>query len=168
VYRIALYQLLQIGIVMDMIMEVLDASINPAPPFPEDEQFTAEYVNSIRAERDNLQSRLENAEMSRNSFQRQLGEIQMKVDAVRGYIADLYSMNGEIDDEIKEIAGYLDIELTKEISGTATFEISFTAQVPLDFDTDDFELSFDVSCDTYEAEDFEWNEDDTSISAEDV
>jgi septal ring factor EnvC (AmiA/AmiB activator) len=153
---------------MDMIMEVLDASINPAPPFPEDEQFTAEYVNSIRAERDNLQSRLENAEMSRNSFQRQLGEIQMKVDAVRGYIADLYSSNGEIDDDIKEIAGYLDIELTKEISGTATFEISFTAQVPLDFDADDFELSFDVSCDTYEAEDFEWNEDDTSISAEDV
>jgi len=152
---------------MDMIMEVLDASINPAPPFPEDEQFTAEYVNSIRAERDNLQSRLEMMDRTRNSFQRQLSEINMKVDAVKGYIADLYSSNGDIDDDIKEIAGYLDIELTKSISGTATFEISFTAEVPLDFDADDFEISFSAECESSEAEGFDWNEDDTNIQCED-
>jgi hypothetical protein len=151
---------------MDMIMEVLDASINPAPPFPEDEQFTAEYVNSIRAERDNLQSRLENSEMARNSYLRQFNEIHMKVDAVKGFIADLYSMNGEIDDDIKEIAGYLDIELTKSVTGTATFQISFTAEVPLDFDTDDFEISFSAECESYEAEGFKWNEDDTNIECE--
>ena len=152
---------------MDMIMEVLGASINPAPPFPEDEQFTAEYVNSIRAERDNLQSRLEMMDRTRNSFQRQLSEINMKVDAVKGYIADLYSSNGDIDDDIKEIAGYLDIELTKSISGTATFEISFTAEVPLDFDADDFEISFSAECESSEAEGFDWNEDDTNIQCED-
>ena len=184
---------------MDMIMEVLDASINPAPPFPEDEQFTAEYVNSIRAERDNLSRKLESteivtlldtptpevvrdymitqiedltgklekAENHRNAFQRQLNEIQMKVDAVKGYIADIYSTNGEIDDDIKEIAGYLDIELTKSVTGTATFQISFTAEVPLDFDADDFEISFSAECESYEAEGFDWNEDDTNIQCED-
>ena len=111
----------------DEIVTLLDA---PAPPFPEDEQFTAEYVNSIRAERDNLQSRLETAESYRNSYQRQLNEIEERVRSVKGFIADLYSMNGEIDDDIKEIAGYLDIELTKSITGTATFEISFTSGSP--------------------------------------
>jgi len=103
----------------------------------------------------------------RNSYQRQLSEIQMKVDAVKGFIADLYSMNGEIDDDIKEIAGYLDIELTKSVTGTATFEISFTAEVPLDFDTDDFELSFDVNCDSYEADNFEWSEENVDVDCED-
>jgi hypothetical protein len=160
VYRIWLYQLLEIGIVMDMIMEVLDASINPAAA-PNDRD---DLIIQIQ----NLTGRLENSEMARNSYLRQFNEIHMKVDAVKGYINDLYSSIGEIDDEVKEIARYLDIELTKEISGTATFEISFTTLVPLDFDANDLELSFSVDCDSHEAEDFEWNEEDTSIYAEDV
>lgn len=113
-----------------------------------------------------LTGKLENSEMYRGSFQRQLEEMKAKIGNVKGFIADLYSMNGELDDDIKEIAEMLDIELTKAITGTATIEISFTAQVPLDFDTDDFELSVDVSCDSYEADDFEWNEDDTNIECE--
>jgi hypothetical protein len=92
-------------------------------------------------------------------------ELERKIDNVRGHIMDLYSMNGEIDDDIKMIAEFLDIELTKRISGTAVFEINFSADVPLDFDADDFELSFDVSCDTYEADNFEWDEDNTEINA---
>lgn len=114
----------------------------------------------------NLTGKLENSEMYRGSFQRQLEEMKAKIGNVKGFIADLYSMNGDIADDIKEIAEMLDIELTKAITGTATFEISFTAQVPLDFDTSDFELSFDVNCDSYEADDFEWNEDDTNIECE--
>jgi hypothetical protein len=35
-------------------------------------------------------------------------------------------------------------------------------------DPDDFEISFDVNNETYEAEDFDWNEEDTSVSAEEV
>ena len=139
--------------VQEQIMNLLD-DVSPTP-----EQMLAQIQN--------LTTRLENAEMARNSFQRQLSEISMKVDAVKGFIADIYSSNGEIDDDIKEIAGYLDIELTKSITGTATFQISFTAQVPLDFDADDLEISFSAECDSYEAEDFEWNEDDTTVEAED-
>ena len=139
--------------VQEQIMNLLD-DVSPTP-----EQMLAQIQN--------LTTRLENAEMARNSFQRQLSEISMKVDAVKGFIADIYSSNGDIDDDIKEIAGYLDIELTKSITGTATFQISFTAQVPLDFDADDLEISFSAECDSYEAEDFEWNEDDTTVEAED-
>jgi hypothetical protein len=71
---------------------------------------------------------------------------------------DLYSMNGEIDDDIKMIATLLDIELTKRITGTMTIEVEFTADVPLDFDNYDFDLSYDISCDSIEADNFEWNE----------
>ena len=87
---------------------------------------------------------------------------------MRGHILDLYSINDEIDDDMEEVARLLDIELTKEISGTATFEISFTADVPLGFDADDFEISFDVNCDTDDAEGFDWNEDNCEINAEEA
>ena len=139
--------------VQEQIMNLLD-DVSPTP-----EQMLAQIQN--------LTTKLENTEMARNSFQRQLSEISMKVDAVKGYIADIYSSNGEIDDDIKQIAEYLDIELTKSITGTATFQISFTAEVPLDFDTDDFELSFDVNCDSYEADNFEWSEEDVDVDCED-
>jgi hypothetical protein len=76
-------------------------------------------------------------------------------------------MNGDLDEDIKAIADLLDISLTKSVTGTATFSISFTAQVPLDFDSDDFQISFSAECDSYEAEDFEWTEEDTDIECED-
>lgn len=95
-------------------------------------------------------------------------ELRQKIANVKGYFFDLYSENGHIEDEIRYIAELLDITLTKEIQGTASFEISWTASVPLDFDADDFEISFDVNCETYEAEDFDWNEDSCDVSGEDV
>ena len=144
---------------MDMATEIKDLIDSPAP-VPNDR-------DDLIIQIENLNTKLEDVVSYRNSYQRQLSEIQMKVDAVKGFIADLYSMNGEIDDDIKQIAEYLDIELTKSITGTATFEISFTAEVPLDFDTDDFELSFDVNCDSYEADNFEWSEENVDVDCED-
>ena len=94
-------------------------------------------------------------------------DLQRKIDNAAGVIRDYYSENGEMLDELKDIATYLDIPLTKEICGTATFSISWTAQVPLDFEADDFEICFSAECDTYEAEDFDYNEDDTTVEAED-
>jgi len=144
---------------MDMATEIKDLIDSPAP-VPNDR-------DDLIIQIENLNTKLEDVVSYRNSYQRQLSEIQMKVDAVKGYIADLYSTNGEIDDDIKQIAEYLDIELTKSVTGTATFEISFTAEVPLDFDTDDFELSFDVNCDSYEADNFEWSEENVDVDCED-
>ena len=115
-----------------------------------------------------LESNLQHATNMREHWERKHNELQQKIANVKGHMFDLYSMNGDLDDEIKEIADLLDITLMKEIQGTATFEISWTAQVPLGFDADDFEISFDVNCETYEAEEFDWNEDNCEVNGEDV
>jgi hypothetical protein len=114
-----------------------------------------------------LQREIERLQMNWDAARRRSEELNLKIDAVRGHIMDIYSMSGSLDDDIKEIAGYLDITLTKRIYGTATYEISFSAEVPLDFDADDLELSFSVECESYEAESFTWDEEDTNVNAED-
>ena len=120
------------------------------------------------AEITNLKQTLATAENMRGHWERRHNELQQKIANVKVHIFDLYSMNGDIDDEIKEIAELLDITLMKEIQGNATLEITWTAQVPLDFDADDFEISYSLGCDTYEAEGFDWNEDNFEINGEDV
>lgn len=116
----------------------------------------------------NLKEQVERAQRNHEFAAGQFRELNTKISNVEGYIRDVYSEYGEVPDYIEEIAALLDIELTKEISGTATYTISFTANVPLDFDADDFEISFDVNCETYEAEDFDWNEDNCEVEAEEV
>ena len=90
------------------------------------------------AEITNLKQSLATSENMREHWQRQHNELRIKIDNVKGYFFDLYSENGHIEDEIKYIAELLDITLMKEIAGTARYEINWTAQVPLDFDADDF------------------------------
>lgn len=116
----------------------------------------------------NLKSTLAQSQRNHEFAASQLRELRTKIDNVQGFMRDFYSENGEMNEDLEEIARLLDIELTKEISGTARYEISFTAQVPLDFDADDIEISFDVSCDSYDVEEFDWNEDDHDVSAEEV
>ena len=125
-------------------------------------------IDEMQAEITNLKQSLATAENMRGHWERRHNELQQKIANVKGHIFDMYSMNGSVDDDIKMIAELLDITLMKEIQGTALCEISWTAQVPLDFDADDFEISFDVNCETYEAEDFDYNEDNTEVSGEDV
>lgn len=138
----------------------VDATITTYTPEPTVSELSLQ-INTLQREVERLQG----------NFDRTLArsrELETKISNVRGHIFDMYSMNGSVDDDIKEIAGLLDITLMKEIQGTALCEISWTAQVPLDFDADDFEISFDVNCETYEAEDFDYNEDNTEVSGEDV
>lgn len=141
---------------MEMYQGTVDAIIN-APAISVEELSTK--IIGLEADADRLRSIVERQSNEINDY-------RLKFQAVEGHIADIYSEDGEIDDRVKEIAEYLGITLTKRISGDATFTISWSAQVPLDFDPDDFEISFDVDCDTYEAEDFEWNEENTDINAE--
>ena len=125
-----------------------------------------EFWTTGTAEIDNLNERLDNVQVAKEFSDRHRDELRQKIENVKGYIADIYSEDGEIDERVKDIARLLDIELTKRISGDATFTISWSAQVQIDFDADDFELSFDVDCDTYEAEDFDWQEENTEVNAE--
>ena len=132
------------------------------------EETRQEIIDRQAAEITNLKQSLATAENMRGHWERRHNELQQKIANVKGYIFDMYSMNGEIDEDTKAIADLLDITLLKEIQGTATYEISWTALVPLNFDADDLEISFEVSCDTYEAEDFDYNEDNTEVCGEDV
>ena len=132
------------------------------------EETLRESFDRQTAEITNLKDQVERATNMREHWERKHNELQQKIANVKGHIFDMYSMNGEIDDDTKMIAELLDITLMKEIQGTATCEISWTAMVPLNFDADDFEISFSVDCDTYEAEDFDYNEDSVDISGEDV
>ena len=132
------------------------------------EETRQEIIDRQAAEITNLKQSLATAENMRGHWERRHNELQQKIANVKGHIFDMYSMNGEIDEDTKAIADLLDITLLKEIQGTATCEISWTAMVPLNFDADDMEISFSVDCDTYEAEDFDYNEDSIDISGEDV
>jgi type II secretory pathway component PulL len=116
----------------------------------------------------NLKQQVATLDNLREHWQRQYNEAQQKIDNVKGYFFDLYSENGEIEDEIQYIAELLDIVLMKQIAGTSTCEISWTAMVPLNFDAEDMEISFDVNCDSDEADDFEWHEESVDTSGEDV
>lgn len=136
-----------------------DEDATPVPPTPE-------AWAALQSENNRLNDDIERVRGLYASSSTSTQEYRQKIDNVKGYIRDIYSEDGEVDDRVKDIAGLLNIELTKSISGTAIFEISWTADVPLDFDPDDFEISFDVNCDTYEADNFDWDEENTSVSAE--
>lgn len=105
----------------------------------------------------NLTAQVDRLTADRDHWMRKSQGYATQIENVKGYISDIFSMNGSVDEDIKAIAELLDITLTKTISGSATLEISWEAEVPIDFDSEDFEIGFDVECDTYEAENFEWD-----------
>lgn len=140
----------------DQILDLIDTPLNE----PTRGEMSIQ-INTLQREVERLQTNCD-------SFRRRAEELNIKIGNAAGVIRDYISENGDITDELRDIAEYLDISLTKEISGTATFEISFTARIPLDMDPSDFEISFDVNNETYQAEDFDWDEEDTSICAEEV
>lgn len=145
----------------------MDLYVETTPSTLADETLRESFDRQT-AEITNLKDQVERATNMRDHWERKHNELQQKIANVKGHIFDMYSMNGSVDDDIKEIADLLGITLMKEIQGTATCEISWTAQVPLDFDADDMEISFSIECDTYEAEDFDYNEDACDVTGEDV
>lgn len=121
---------------------------------------------NMQRENVSLTERLHNVQAAKDFADRRTSELSQKIKNVEGVIRDYYSENGEMLEELETIASLLDIALTKRISGTADFSISWSAEVPLGFDPDDFEISFDVDCDTYDADNFDWQEENTEVHAE--
>jgi hypothetical protein len=117
-------------------------------------------INTLEREVERLNFNFTNANQRAN-------DAEQKIENVRGLIQDYVSAGDRIEDQTKEICDLLDIELTKTISGTAIYEISWSATVPLDFDADSMEISFEVECESYEAEDFDWNEDNCEVNGSD-
>ena len=114
--------------------------------------INGEAIVNQKSEIDELKKRLENTD-------RLLNDYRYKVNNVEGYIRDIISMEGDLPEEMKEVARMLDIELVRHVEGTITIEVSYSLDLPLGIEIEDLDFSADVECDTYEAENFEWNED---------
>jgi prefoldin subunit 5 len=115
-----------------------------------------------------LTKQLYTTDQQKSAYHRQLNEIKDQVSAVKDYITNLYSTHGHLDEEIKEIANLLEIVLTRRVEGSASIEVSFSFDAPIDFDIDDFELSIDVTEDSFEVQNFDWNEERIDIDCEEV
>ena len=131
------------------------------------EETLRESFDRQTEEIDRLKSDLISMTANWNVAKASAAEYRQKIANVQGHMFDVYAMEGSVSEEIINIAHLLDITLLKEVSGTATAEISWTAQVPLDFNANDMEISFTVDCESYDVEGFDWNEDHISIDGED-
>lgn len=89
-----------------------------------------------------------------------------KIANVKEYITEVYMETGYVEDELQHIAELLEISLTKRIAGTATINITWEAQAPLDFDPSDLDLIFSVDVRSSDIEDFEYGEDGIDIEPE--
>ena len=109
-----------------------------------------------------LQQRVDSQSIQINSLNTSLTRKIHQIQNVKDYITEVYQETDKVPESLAEVARMLDIQLTKPISGEATFTISWRAQVPLDFDPDDMEISFSVDCES-DVEDFEWVEESTYV-----
>ena len=121
-----------------------------------------EAIGSVNADMTELQKRVDSQSIQINSLNMSLTRKIHQIQNVKDYITEVYQETDKVPDELAEVARMLEIQLTKPISGEATFTISWTAQVPLDFDPDDLEISFSVDCES-DVEDFEWVEESTDV-----
>jgi archaellum component FlaC len=128
----------------------------------------SENLDTANVRITDLTNQLYIVDKQKSAYHSQLNEIKDQVRNVKDYITNLYSVHGHLDEEIKEIANLLEIVLTRRVEGTATIEVSFSFDAPIDFDVDNFELSVDVTEDSFEIENFEWNEERIDIDCEEV
>lgn len=111
-----------------------------------------------------LQQRVDSQIIHIESLKKSIARYVHQIQNVKEYITEVYQETDLVPDSLAEVARILEIQLTKLISGEATFTISWTAQVPLEFDPDDMEITFSVDCQS-DVEDFEWLEESTDIDA---
>lgn len=111
-----------------------------------------------------LQKRVDSQIIQIDSLNKSLTRKIHQIQSVKEYITEVYQETDLVPESLAEVARILEIQLTKLISGEATFTISWTAQVPLEFDPDDMEITFSVDCQS-DVEDFEWLEESTDIYA---
>jgi hypothetical protein len=123
------------------------------------------FPTSTPAVAEELQTKINEQQRRIDAFSTQITRYIHKIQNVKEYITEVYQEVGEVPDELAEIARMLDIQLTKPIAGEATFTISWRAEVPIDFDPNDMDISFSVDCQS-DVEDFDFDEIDTNIVGE--
>jgi hypothetical protein len=110
--------------------------------------------------------------MNRISDQaRQIAELQLKISGVEGVIWDYISMNGKLDNEdLKIIAEFLGMKLTKTVDLYFTVTYNGTAEIPIDVDVDDIDWEDEVSFyfDANSEHDIDLSEDSVDVDAKDM
>jgi hypothetical protein len=95
------------------------------------------------------------------ALERQVTDYKLKIGQVKDYLLEAYDDLGE---HAQEIADWLDIELTKDVSVTVTVEFEVQLSVKPDEDLDDILMNLDYSMETndsvveYYAGDVTWKE----------
>jgi len=95
------------------------------------------------------------------TLERQVTDYKLKIGQVKDYLLEAYDDLGE---HAQEIADWLDIELTKDVSVTVTVEFEVQLSVKPDEDLDDILMNLDYSMETndsvveYYAGDVTWKE----------
>jgi len=110
--------------------------------------------------------------MNRISDQmQQIKELSIKINNVHGVIWDYISMNGKLDnEELKDIAEFLDMKLTRTVDIEYTVTFTGTAEIPLGVHVDDIdwedEVSFDV--DTISEHNIDLTEDNVDVDVREM
>ena len=124
--------------------------------------------NEMISLRSNLDSMTKNWEFQRDradALARRADNLARAIGNAEGYIRDLYSINGYLHEDMKEVARLLGIELTKSISGRTIVVIDWTATVPLDYDDEpEVHIEADISDEGFE--DFEYDASDVCTTIE--
>lgn len=79
----------------------------------------------------------------------EVNSLRIKIMNVEGVILDYISENGKLTDELRDIAEYLGMEMTKTIDVSFTVTYNGTAEIPLDVDADEIDWDDEVE--------FTWN-----------
>jgi hypothetical protein len=101
----------------------------------------------------------------------EIKELQLKISNVQGVILDYISMNGNLDnEELKDIAEFIDMKLTKTVDVEYTVTFTGTAEIPIDVDVDDIDWEDEVSfhVDTVSEHNIDLSEDNVEVDARDM
>jgi hypothetical protein len=101
----------------------------------------------------------------------QNAELSIKINNVKGVILDYISMNGKLDnEELKDIAEFIDMKLTKTVDIEYTVTFTGTAEIPIDVDVDEIDWEDEVSfhVDTVSEHNIDLSEDNVDVDARDM
>ena len=101
----------------------------------------------------------------------QIKELSIKINNVHGVIWDYISMNGKLDNEdLKIIAEFLDMELTRVVDVEYTVTFVGTAEIPLGVDIDDIDWKDEVSfhADTVSEHNIDLTEDNVDVDVREM
>jgi hypothetical protein len=101
----------------------------------------------------------------------EVNDLKLKIENVQGVILDYISINGNLDnDELKDIAVLLDMQLTKTVDIEYTVKYTGSAEIPLDVDVDDIDWDNEVSFhfDTVSEHNIDLSEDSVEVDAREM